>query len=138
MQWLLTNSSVQTEEYILKLCLPLSGGIVPIIPQHYIELSGQLQAPVSLTPGKECPITHRIVELVGPRAGLNNLGKRKLLALLTVEQQILMPIPCSLSCVTFVMFISCMYVRWYQIAIQVTINMWELTYTISVFVPIFT
>ncbi len=80
--------------------LPLSGGIVPIIPRHYMELSGELQAAGTLTPGKECLITHRMVGLVGPRAGLDDLGKGKLLTSPTVEHQILMPIPCSLSCVT--------------------------------------
>jgi len=81
--------------------LPLSGSIVPIIPWHYMELSGQLQAPAFLMPGKECPITHRIVGLVGPRAGLDGLGKSKLMAPQTVEHQIPVPMPCSLSCIAF-------------------------------------
>jgi hypothetical protein len=92
--------SVRTEEYISTLGLPLSGGVVPIIPRHYVQLSGQLQAPPSLKPGKECPITHRIVGLVGHRAGLDGLGNSRLLASPTVEHQIVVPIPCSLSCVT--------------------------------------
>ena len=40
------------------------------------------------------------MELVGPRAGLHDLGKSKRLASPTVEHLILVPIPCSLSCVT--------------------------------------
>ena len=65
-----------------------------------MELSGELQAAGTLTPGKECLITHRMVGLVGPRAGLDDLGKGRLLTPPTVEHQILVPIPCSLSCVT--------------------------------------
>lgn len=100
MQWLLPQSSVRTEEYISKLGLPLSGCIVPIIPRHYMEVTGHLPAPASLTPGKECLITHRIVSLVSSRAGLDHLGKSKLVAPPTVEHQILLPILCSRSCDT--------------------------------------
>jgi hypothetical protein len=47
MQWLLIDSRVRTEGYISKLGLPVSGSTFPIIPRHYVELSGQLQAPAS-------------------------------------------------------------------------------------------
>jgi hypothetical protein len=88
------KNTFQNWAYLLRVC------IVPIIPWHYMELSGHLPAPDSLKPGKECPITHRIIGLVSPRAGLDDLGKSKLAAPLTVEHQILLPIPCSRSCVT--------------------------------------
>ena len=78
----------------------LSGCIVRIIPRHYIELSGHLPAPASLTPGKEYAITHRTVGLVSTRAGLDDLGKSKLVAPPRVEHQILLPIPYSRSCIT--------------------------------------
>ena len=58
-----------------------------------MQLSGELQAAATLTPGKECPITHRMVGLVGPRAGLDDLGKDKLLTPPRVEHKILVPKP---------------------------------------------
>ena len=91
MQWFLTYSRVQTEEYISKLGRPLS-------PRQYVELSGQLEAPAPLMPGKECPITDRTVGFVGPRAGLDELGKSKLFASLKIEHRILKPTPCCLPC----------------------------------------
>jgi len=37
---------------------------------------------------------------VGPRAGQDDLGKRKVLGPPEVERQIQVPLPCLLSCVT--------------------------------------
>ena len=65
--------------------------------------SGTMSRNVSTTTkcaANRCPITHKIVGLVGSRAGLDDLGKNKLLVPLTAEHQILVPIPWSLSCVT--------------------------------------
>jgi hypothetical protein len=48
-------------------------------------VSGQLQDPAALTPGKEPPGTHWIGGWVGPRAGLDDLEKRKFLTLPGLE-----------------------------------------------------
>jgi hypothetical protein len=47
------------------------------LPQHWMEVSGQLHAPATLLPGKEPPGTHWIGGWVGPRAGLDMVEKRK-------------------------------------------------------------
>jgi hypothetical protein len=43
-----------------------------------MEVSGQLYAPVTLSPGKELPGTHRIGGWVGPRARLDAMAKRQI------------------------------------------------------------
>jgi hypothetical protein len=45
-----------------------------------LELSGQFHAPVTLTPGKEPPISTEYEDLVLLRAGLDALDKRKIVA----------------------------------------------------------
>jgi hypothetical protein len=42
-------------------------------------VSGQLHAPAALPPGKEPPSTHGIGDWVGPRAGLDDVEKEKIL-----------------------------------------------------------
>jgi hypothetical protein len=50
-------------------------------PRHKLEVSGQLHAPSALSPpGKEPPGTHWTRGWLGPRAGLDNMEKRKFLA----------------------------------------------------------
>jgi len=73
-----------------------------------VELSVQLQAPASLAPGKECPITHRIVEFVAPRAGLDDLGKSEHLVLLTTDPRARTLLTILLY---LLMFIACIFVR---------------------------
>jgi len=41
-----------------------------------MEVSGQLHGPAPLLPGKKSSSTHRIGDLVGPRAGLDGVAKR--------------------------------------------------------------
>jgi hypothetical protein len=48
-------------------------------------VSGQLHAPEALPPGKGLPGTHWIADWVGPRAGFDDLEKRKFLTLLGLE-----------------------------------------------------
>jgi hypothetical protein len=43
-----------------------------------MEVSGQFHAPAALPPGKEPPGTHLLGGLVGPRAVLNAVVKRKI------------------------------------------------------------
>jgi hypothetical protein len=47
-----------------------------------LEVSGELYAPAALLPGK---ITHEIGACVGPRAGLDDVKKRKFLTLPGLE-----------------------------------------------------
>jgi hypothetical protein len=49
------------------------------------KVSGQLHAPAALPPGKEPPRTHWIGGWVGPRAGLDDVWKRKFLTLAGLE-----------------------------------------------------
>jgi hypothetical protein len=61
------------------------------IVQRFLELgttwrlSGQLHAPSALTPGERAPATHWVVGRVGPRTGLDDVKKRKFLALPGLE-----------------------------------------------------
>jgi hypothetical protein len=48
-------------------------------------MSGELHAPAALPPGKEPPGTHRIGHRVNPRAGLDDVEKRKFLTLPGLE-----------------------------------------------------
>jgi hypothetical protein len=48
-------------------------------------MSGQLHAQAALPPGKEPPGTHWIGGWVGPRAGMDDLEKRKFLTLPGLE-----------------------------------------------------
>jgi hypothetical protein len=51
-----------------------------------MEESGQLHAPAALPPGKEpSPGIHWVGGLVGPRAGLNTMEKRKILTLAGID-----------------------------------------------------
>jgi hypothetical protein len=56
-----------------------SGGIAPRIvwPRHYMEVSGQLDAPATLPPQERAPRTLWIGGLVGTRAGVDTVSKRK-------------------------------------------------------------
>jgi hypothetical protein len=47
--------------------------------------SGQLHAPATLPPGKRASGTHWIGEWIGPRAGLDDVGKKQLLTLPGLE-----------------------------------------------------
>jgi hypothetical protein len=47
-------------------------------PRNWLEVSGQLHAPVALLPGKRAPVTHWIGGCVGRRTGLEYLGRRKI------------------------------------------------------------
>jgi hypothetical protein len=53
-----------------------NGGIVPSILD--LEVSGQLHAPVALSPGKEPPDTRWIEGWFIPRTGVDTLAKRKI------------------------------------------------------------
>jgi hypothetical protein len=48
-------------------------------------MSGQFHAPVAFTPGERAPGTHCIGGCVGPRAGLDNVEKRKFFTLPGLE-----------------------------------------------------
>jgi hypothetical protein len=50
-----------------------------------MEVSSELHAPAALPPGERAPGTHWIGVLVGPKAGLDNVEKRKFLTLLGLE-----------------------------------------------------
>jgi hypothetical protein len=52
-----------TEHHVMKACWG-SGGIAPLFlwPRYYTEVSGQIQAPAALTPGKE-PLGARFTTL---------------------------------------------------------------------------
>jgi hypothetical protein len=54
-------------------------------------MSGQRHAPIALPPGERAPGTHWVGGWVGPRAGLDNVEKRKLLTLPRLEHQ---PLSC--------------------------------------------
>jgi hypothetical protein len=49
------------------------------LPRYLVELSGQLHAPVALTPEDGTPGTHCIGRWVNPRTGLDDMEKRKFL-----------------------------------------------------------
>jgi hypothetical protein len=49
-----------------------------------MEVSGQLHAPAALHPGKE-PGTHWMGDLVNPRAGVDDMERRKILPLQGLE-----------------------------------------------------
>jgi hypothetical protein len=53
-------------------------------PRHYLEVSGQLHAPAALPPGNS-PGTHFIGGRVDPRAGLDDMEKRKFFTLPGLE-----------------------------------------------------
>jgi hypothetical protein len=52
-------------------------------PRNYMEVTGQLQAPSNLLPGKESPVpcTHCLESCVGHRGGLDSVEKRKISSL---------------------------------------------------------
>jgi hypothetical protein len=50
-----------------------------------MEMSGHLHDPAALPPGKEHPWTHSIEVWVGPRAGLDDVEKKKFLNLPELE-----------------------------------------------------
>jgi hypothetical protein len=52
-------------------------------------VSGQLHAPAALPPGERAPATHWIVGWVDPRAGLDDVEKRKFLTLPGFELRLL-------------------------------------------------
>jgi hypothetical protein len=52
-----------------------------------MEVSSQLHAPAALLPGKKPPGTHWIGGWVDPRAGMDDVEKRKFLTLLGLELQ---------------------------------------------------
>jgi hypothetical protein len=54
-----------------------------------MEVSGQLHAPARFTPGERAPGTHWIGGWVGPRAGLDDVEKRKFLTLPGLELRLL-------------------------------------------------
>jgi hypothetical protein len=84
MQWLLIDSRVRTEGYISKLGLSVSGSS----SHHSPALRGakwSTASPSISNAWEIITITHRIVEFVSLRAGLDDLGKSKLLVLLTVD-----------------------------------------------------
>jgi hypothetical protein len=53
-------------------------------PRHWLEVNGQIQAPAALPPRK-APDTHWIGGWVDPRAGLDDVEKRKFLNLSGLE-----------------------------------------------------
>jgi hypothetical protein len=57
-------------------------------PWHELEVSGQLRVLAALSLGKIPPGTHLIV-WVGPRTGLNHIGKKKFLILPGLESDLL-------------------------------------------------
>jgi hypothetical protein len=50
----------------------------PSWTQHWMEVSGQFHAPAALNPKKKAPCTHWTGGLVGSRAGLDTVVKRKI------------------------------------------------------------
>jgi hypothetical protein len=54
-----------------------------------LEVSGQLGAPAALVPETENPSTHGIGGWVGPRAGLHDMEKRKILIVQGLELRLL-------------------------------------------------
>jgi hypothetical protein len=57
-----------------------------------MEVSGELLAPAAFTPRKEAPGTHWIGSLVGPRAGLDAVVKRKIPSTPTAYAMNLFPV----------------------------------------------
>jgi hypothetical protein len=54
------------------------------LPQHYLEVSGQLHAPAALLPGT-APGTHWIGGWMGPRTGQDDVEKTKFMTLPGLE-----------------------------------------------------
>jgi hypothetical protein len=54
-------------------------------PWYYLEVSGTLHAAAALPPGVCAPGTHWIEGWVGPRAGLDDVERRKFLTLSGLE-----------------------------------------------------
>jgi hypothetical protein len=54
-------------------------------PRHQLEVSGQLNTPAALPPGDIAPGIHWIGGWVDPRAGLEDVGKKKFLTLPGLE-----------------------------------------------------
>jgi hypothetical protein len=50
-----------------------------------MEVTGQFHTPSALLPGERAPDTHWIRGWVGPRAGLDDVEKRKFLLLLEIH-----------------------------------------------------
>jgi hypothetical protein len=65
--------------------------------RHYLEVSGQLQAPPALPSREGAPGTHLIWVWVGPRTGLDDLETRKFLTVPGLELRSLGRPACSQS-----------------------------------------